>query len=68
MSKNFNLIQAEEERYFDESNTQKLRVMHEVLEDKLSEVYKRIKMSNNLEIEKELEIIRKKIASSNNNY
>ena len=42
--------------------------MHEALDDKMSEVYRRIKQSQNLEIEKEFEIIRKKILSSNNNY
>ena len=68
MPKNFNLIQAEEDSFFEESNSNRLRAMHEALEDKMGEVYRRIKQSQNLEIEKEFEVIRKKILSSNTNY
>lgn len=42
--------------------------MHEVLEEKLNEVFKKIKQSQDLEIEKEFDIIRKKIATSNGSY
>ena len=48
MAKNFNLVQAEEERFFEESNANRLRSMHEALDDKMSEVYRRIKQSQNL--------------------
>ena len=46
-------MQAEEERFFEESNSNKIRVMHEMLDEKMSEVYKRIKHSQDLEVDKE---------------
>jgi len=34
----------------------------------MNEVFRKIKQSQNLEIDKEIDLIRKKIASSNTNY
>jgi hypothetical protein len=45
-------MQAEEERFYDESNNQRLKGMREALEEKMSEVYKKIKQSQDLEIDK----------------
>lgn len=42
--------------------------MREVLEEKMNEVYSKIKQSKNLDIDREIDIIRKKINSSNNSY
>ena len=48
LPRNFDIVQAEEERFFEQSNNQRIRVMHEVLEEKLQEVFRKIKQSKDL--------------------
>ena len=55
----------QEEQFFDETNAQKLKAMKEMLEEKMNEVYRKINLSKDLEIDKEIELIRKKINHSN---
>ena len=48
LPRHYDLYQAEEDKFFEENNAQKLKVMHEVLEEKLNEVFKKIKQSQDL--------------------
>ena len=55
----------QEEQFFDETNAQKLKAMKEMLDEKMNEVYRKINLSKDLEIDKEIELIRKKINHTN---
>ena len=55
----------QEEQFFDETNAQKLKAMKEMLEEKMNEVYRKINLSKDLEIDKEIELIRRKINHTN---
>ncbi len=64
-----NSYEREDERYFQESSEQKLKMFREVLDEKMNEVFKKIKHSQNaLDVEKEIEFFRKKIHTSNFQY
>ena len=55
----------QEEQFFDETNAHKLKAMKEMLDEKNNEDYRKINLSKDLEIDKEIELIRKKINHTN---
>lgn len=63
-----NLNEMQQQQYIEESNSQKIRAMREMLDQKMNEVYRRLHQSKDLEVDKELELIRQKLAQNNAIY
>lgn len=49
-----NIYQMQEEQFFEQASSQKLKSLRDALEEKMSEVYRRIHQSKDLEVDKEL--------------